>query len=59
METPPQVLNKECKGMRLLLISDTHGKLSEFQSHIDGLESFQMLVYDVWGNHEVGMMPGC
>jgi hypothetical protein len=27
MVTPPQVLNKERKGMRLLLISDTHGKL--------------------------------
>lgn len=28
MVTPPQVLNKERNGMRLLLISDTHGKLS-------------------------------
>jgi hypothetical protein len=28
METPPQVLNEGRKGMRLLLISDTHGKLS-------------------------------
>lgn len=27
MVTPPQVLNKERKGMRLLLIGDTHGKL--------------------------------
>jgi Icc-related predicted phosphoesterase len=27
MVTPPQVLNKKRKGMRLLLISDTHGKL--------------------------------
>jgi hypothetical protein len=28
MATPPQVLNEGRKGMRLLLISDTHGKLS-------------------------------
>ena len=27
METPHQMLNREHEGMRLLLISDTHGKL--------------------------------